>query len=426
MGLRSLPLPRVAGAILALLASLALAGAPVAAQDGDVCYALTPEEIAAAVPGTYESQGGFAGTCQWHGTSSGGEAVDAILYVFPPDSGFDIVPGAVETTIEGYPAFTMTDTTTDPPAGAVAIEVGGDMVMLTVSTSDAAVDLLAAASQLAPIAVGRVAEGASSEPEPDGAPVESTHGDPCSLFTSEELSDLMGAPLEAFPDFESCRWDSADGERSIVVSFIEGGLTTLKTVYPDGEDMTVAGQPAYQIDQSFPGMVAWQVDVDLGPDTMSLLVTSLDDTLDAASIATGLAESAFSNGLQVLPEPEGVLTACQLATPEEIAAAAGVDVKLSVKDYEIQCTYDGGKGNKHIMIYVAMQDPSTFAMAIEGLGGTEIDGPGERSWWMADYATLASLQGDLALQVTVTPDKQTSEAKLQLVATAIMETLLAP
>ena len=38
---------------------------------------------------------------------------------------------------------------------------------------------------------------------------------------------------------------------------------------------------------------------------------------------------------------------------------------------------------------------------------TEIDGPGERSWWMADYDTLASVQGDLALQVTVTPDKET-------------------
>jgi hypothetical protein len=411
----------------ALLALLVVAGAPVGAQDADACYALTPEEVSAAVPGTYESQGGFPGTCQWHGTSSAGEAVDVMLYSFAGStSDFSIDPGAEETTVAGYPAVTMTDTTTDPPAGAVGIQIGDDIVLLTVSTNDPSVDLLAAASQLAPIAVERVAAGAPSEPEPDGVPVESTHGDPCSLFSTDELSELMGATLSVFPDFESCRWDSADGVKSVVVSFIEGGLTTLKTVYPDGEDITVAGQPAYQIDQSFPGMAGWQVDVDLGPDTMSLLVTSTDETLDAAAVAMGLVETAFDSGLQVLPEPEGVVTACQLATPEEIASAAGVDASLSVSDYETSCTYEGGEGNKHVVIYVAMQDPATFGMAIQGLGGTEMEGPGDRSWWLADYDSLASLQGDLALQVTVMPDKETAEAKLQQMATSIMEVLLAP
>lgn len=44
---------------------------------------------------------------------------------------------------------------------------------------------------------------------------------------------------------------------------------------------------------------------------------------------------------------------------------------------------------------------------------------------MADYGTLATRQGDLALQVTVTPDKQTTEARLQQMAVAILEALLA-
>jgi len=426
MGPRSLLVTRVALATTVLLALVALIGVPAAAQDGDLCYALTPEEVSAAAPGTYEAQGGFPGTCSWHGTSAAGEAVDVILYSFAGStSDLTVDPRVVETTMAGYPAVTMTDTTTDPPGGAVGIEVEGDLVMVTVSTGDPAIDLLAAASQLAPIAVGRVAEGGSSEPEAGGAPV-GTHGDPCSLFSTDALSELMGTTLSVIPDVESCRWDSADGASSVVVSFAEGGLTTLKTMYPDGEDITVAGQPAYQIDQSFPGLAAWQVDIDLGPDTMSLLVTSTDETMDVATIARELTETAFESGLQVLPEPEGVVAACQLATPEEIAAAAGIDAKLTVLDYETACTYEGGKGNRHVMIYVAMQDAATFEMAIEALGGTEIEGPGEKSWWMADYGTLASLQGDLALQVTVTPDKETPAATLQQMASAIMEVLLMP
>ena len=428
MGPRSMPVFRVAVAAAALLAASTLAGSPAAAQDGDLCFALTPEEVSAVVPGTFEAQGSFPGTCQWRGTSSGGESVGVMVYSYPGSASGFIDPAAVETSVAGYPAFTMTDATTDPPGGVVAVEVGGNVVLLIVSTSDPAVDRIAAASQLASIAVPRVAENTSSEPEPVGAPVDSTHGDPCSLFSADELSDVMGTTLTAIPGFESCRWDSADGAKSVSVSFAEGGLTTLKTVYPDGEDITVAGQPAYENDMGLPGLglAGWQIAVDLGPDTMSLLVTSTDETLDVATITRDLTETAFGNGLQVLPEPEGVVLACGLATPEEIGAAAGVGGTLTVQDYEIACTYEGGKGNKHVTIYVAMQDAATFDMAIEALGGTEIEGPGERSWWMADYDTLATRQGDLALQVTVTPDKETSEAKLQQTAIAIMEVLLAP
>jgi hypothetical protein len=427
MSPRSIPVSPVALAATALLASLALAAVPAAAQDGDLCDALTPEEVSAAAPGTYEALGSFPGTCSWHGTSVAGETVDVILYVFAGStSDLSDDPRVVETTVAGYPAVTMTDTTTDPPGGAVGVEVGDDLVMVTVSTSDPAVDLVTAASTLASIAVGRVPAGTPSEPQAGGSPVESTHGEPCSLFSTDALSELLGTAVSAFPDVESCRWDSADGGSSVSISFADGGLTTFKTVFPAGEDTTVAGQPAYQVDQGFPGLAGWQVSVDLGPDTMSVLVTSTDQTLDVASIARDLAETAFDAGVQVLPEPEGVVAACQLATPEAIATAAGIDATLKVLDLETVCTYDGGKGDRHLTIVVAMQDPATFEMAIEALGGASIDGPGERSWWLADYGTLATRQGDLALQVTVTPDKQTSEGKLQKLATAIMEVLLPP
>lgn len=160
-------------------------------------------------------------------------------------------------------------------------------------------------------------------------------------------------------------------------------------------------------------MVGWQVGVDLGPDN-DVAARDLDRRDDGCRHhRAGADRVRLNNGLQVLREPEGVVAACQLTTPEKIAATAGFDAKLTIADCETACTFEGGKGDRHIMISVAMQDPATFAMAIEGLGGAEVDGPGERSWWMADYDTFATQQGDLALQVTVTPDKETNRSSIR-------------
>ena len=70
MSPRSIPVSRVAVAATAGLALVVLIGWPAAAQDGDLCYALTPEEISDAVSGTYEARGSFPGTCSWEGTTS--------------------------------------------------------------------------------------------------------------------------------------------------------------------------------------------------------------------------------------------------------------------------------------------------------------------------------------------------------------------
>ena len=166
MSPRSIPVIRVAVAATALLASLVVAGAPAAAQDGDLCYALTLEEVSAAAPGTYAEPAGFPGTCNWQGTSTGGENVMVTLYSFPSAlSDLEPTVAATETTIADYPALTGLDTTTDPPSGAAGVEVGANVVLVLVSSTDPAVDLVGAATQLASIAVRRVAEGGPSEPE---------------------------------------------------------------------------------------------------------------------------------------------------------------------------------------------------------------------------------------------------------------------
>jgi len=418
------------GALLSAL--VALGGSPAVAQEGDICQALTPEELTAAVPGTYDAPGSFPGTCQWHGTSEAGDAIDVILYAIPgtaADLGL-AAAGGEETSIAGHVAYTMTDPSMDPPGGLAAVDTGASVLLLTVSTGNESVDLVAAAKRLAEVAIGRIESLALAVPIDDTLPDENAERDSCALFSADELSDTMGATLSAFGDGYGCRWDSSDGSSSVSVAFDQAGLTTLESMFAGGEHITLGDQPAYQVDLGFPGFAASQVSLDLGPEAISLLVTSADAELDVASVARQLMETALTRGLEVSPEAEPVTGMaegpCQLATPEEIAAAAGLDGEVTFQDFEIACLYEGTTGDGHVVIYVAIQDPATFAFVIDGLGGAEIDGPGEQSWWMADISTLATRQGDLALQVTVTPDEQTDPATLQATAIAIMEALLAP
>ena len=71
------------------------------------------------------------------------------------------------------------------------------------------------------------------------------------------------------------------------------------------------------------------------------------------------------------------MAVCQLATPEEIAAAAGLKTKLTLQDYDTVCSYDGGEGSKHVLISVASQDAANFKSIITQLGGVEVPGPGD-------------------------------------------------
>jgi len=177
-----------------MLLTLGVAGGGLAnAQDEDLCFALTTEEIAAAIPGTYDAPAGFPDSCQWHGTSSGGDPVDMVLYA-APGSADDLSTGdTVATTIGGFQGFTASDTTRDPPAGIAAADLGGTVV--TLSLSGPSVDPAVVASGLAEIAVGRIAERASGVPAGDDGsgtePGAGTHGDPCSLFTTDEIAGLM-------------------------------------------------------------------------------------------------------------------------------------------------------------------------------------------------------------------------------------------
>jgi hypothetical protein len=303
MGPRSL-LRCVPIAASVLVLAISVSAGSVAAQSGGVCDALTADDLSAAVAGTFDAPVPFPEGCQWHGSSAGGGAVDLMVVstAGSPDD-FDVA-GGLPSTVAGFPALSISDATVDPPTAGVVIDLDGNIVLLTLSSDDAAVDLAGAASALAEVAVPRLVE-----------------------TTSDDTA-------------------ASDGDTST----------------SDGD--SAAGQAA------------------------------------------------------VAP--------CELATPAEIAAALGLDVKLKLQDYEVACDYQGGKGKNHIAVYVQTQDPTTFDGMIASVGATEVDGPGDTNWWWTDYASLFSRQGDLVLQVAIQTGKDVPDAKLQSMATSIMETLLAP
>ena len=240
MDLCSMPLSRVAISGGVLLILLAAGVPPVAAQAGDLCGALTIEEVAAAVPGTYDAPAGFPDTCQWHGTTTAGADVDLIMYATPGSTADYAFPGVVQIDIGGQPAFSMADPTGSVPTQVVGAGLGDRLLLVTLATDDSSVDLPASAAQLASTAVDRLAS-AISQPHLDVAPADATHGDPCSLLSEAELATLMGVTLTAVPDGSGCVWQQADTSAdapiaSVSVAFDSGGLATFQSIFPDGQE----------------------------------------------------------------------------------------------------------------------------------------------------------------------------------------------
>ena len=117
---------------------------------------------------------------------------------------------------------------------------------------------------------------------------------------------------------------------------------------------------------------------------------------------------------------------CTLATPEEIAAAAGLDVALTLSEFDGTCSYDSITDAGYVLIYVARQDPASFEASITALGAEEFDGPGDTDWWSSSLASLFTRSGDQVLQVSYTSSPATSDEEMRQAAIAIMTALLAP
>ena len=287
--------PRAAIVASLIAASMSLAAPAAMAQEGDLCGVLTPEDLAAAIPGSYGSGNGFSGTCQWDGTTDAGTGVIVIVYSAP--GAVADMPGAEVIDIGGRAAFSMTDPAMTVPTQAVGVESAtGPMLLMTVGTDDDSVDLPAAAVALATVAVERFESGAG--------------------------------------------------------------------------------------------------------------------TAAATSAPGASAAATTSDGL------------CSLATPEEVAAAAGLDVGLTLSEFDGTCSYESVTDTGYVLIYIAQQDPAIFDALISSLGAVEVDGPGDTDWWAGSLGSLFSRTGDQVLQVSYSSRAAPSEEELQQTVIAIMDALL--
>lgn len=430
MGSRRRSLSRVALALALMGVLVSLGVVQVAGQDGEEpCGGLTTGDLTAALTGSYSFTGGASGVCGWEGTTEAGGALAVQLFE-TTDMTFqdlkDQAPGGSDTTIAGLPGYLATDATTDPPSSAAAVDLDGRIVVVSVATNQSAVDMKAALTRLAETAVPRLIEAGPAEPETPAQPETATHGDPCALFSADELAAILGVAVTASGDAASCTWVSDPS--SVSVAYDQGDLTFFKSIFPDGQDITVGGQPAYQYGSEAGGFDQSTVSLDLGPETISIIVSSTDPAVDAAAVAVQLAEAALAGGLEVQAEPDTApgFRVCKRLSPEELATAAGVDVELTLVDLEAACTFYGGAGRKQISIYLAKQDAASLDVAARDLGGTEVPDLGDRSWWSKDYKTLRTRQGDVGISVTLTLGKRFKDAQLLEMARGIMTALLAP
>ena len=119
-------------------------------------------------------------------------------------------------------------------------------------------------------------------------------------------------------------------------------------------------------------------------------------------------------------------TLCSLATPEEIATAAGLDAALTLSEFDGTCSYESITDEGYVLIYIARQDPAVFEAALPSVGAEEIDGPGDTDWWASGLATLFSRTGDEVLQVSYSSSAAPSDDEMREASIAIMSALLAP
>jgi hypothetical protein len=172
-------------------------------------------------------------------------------------------------------------------------------------------------------------------------------------------------------------------------------------------------------------------------------VSTDDGTVDLPSAATAIATRAverFESGATVAASAApGVSAAasaapgevadsglCALATPEEIAAAVGLDVTLTARELEGTCSYESLTDEGYTLIYVAQQDPAIFDAMVGSLDAEEVDGPGEANWWASSVLSLFSRQGDQVLQVSYSSSATTGDEEMKQAALAVMGALLAP
>jgi hypothetical protein len=126
----------------------------------------------------------------------------------------------------------------------------------------------------------------------------------CAILSAAEVSAAVGAEVApTYGDDRSCTYGSSAEDVFTMLSVTNGGtqMTIAKEIYTDGEDTTVAGQPAYLLAGGFSNVLY----IDRGDgDTLSFQLLGQPESVDPAAALVGLGELAFPRlGTLVIPTP---------------------------------------------------------------------------------------------------------------------------
>lgn len=280
-----------------------------------------------------------------------------------------------------------------------------------------------------------------------GLPAAAQDADLCAVLTADDLAAVVpgsyGAPAGMAG---SCQWaGTTDGGAGVIV--IAYALPGSARDMPGAEVIDVGGHPAFSMSDPAMAVPSHVVGVETADGLLVLTVSVDDEAVDVAAVTAALAATAVArvesgvSSVAASPPPDGATSSsapapssaaiaagsvCELATPEEIAAAVGLDVELTVQDLEIACSWEALSGDEYVLMYAMRQEPIAFEALLSAVGAEEIDGPGEENWWAGDMASLFSRQGDLVLTVNYTSSTQPSEDDVKEKTLALMGALLAP
>jgi hypothetical protein len=273
-------------------------------------------------------------------------------------------------------------------------------------------------------------------------------GDLCGLLTDEDFTAILPGTYATQGGFEgTCGWSGStdDGTGVLILGYVAPGSAS---DMPGADVIDLDGRPAFSMRDPANPVPTHVVGVETDAGLLVLTLTVEDEAVDVEAVATALTRAAlarFESGAgpaATTPAAEASASAtsappsapgtavsddlCARATPEEIAAAAGLDVTLTLAEFDGTCSYDSITDDGYVLIYVGPQDPATFDATIAALGGEEIEGPGETDWWVGSLASLFSRTGDEVLQVSYSSNPPLSEDELRETAIAILTAFLAP
>jgi hypothetical protein len=302
--------PRWLVGSLAISLSLLTAGPAVQAQDETeqpVCALLTAQEVGQAIgaevaEGVGWSYEGYA-TCDWIALDPASFAyADAEWQGITLDQISSGMPGGTELTVGGRPAYLA------PDVGALFIQLESGLLTLSMEGGSPDIDIQTALTALGEAAIPRAGSlpvPPAVEPtdlEEPGPPEGDAVADAfCALFTPEEVGAVLGTEVEAAPSFESCSWTSTaqDGSfASFSAGWTFGTLDDQRQTWPDGQDLTVGGLPAY----SAPELGSLFVETSDGTLMLTAFGFGADGSeLDAEAALASLGELAAARTATLLP-----------------------------------------------------------------------------------------------------------------------------